>query len=79
MNERGYEIVTQKIYDTIISPWFGKINVNSDEEYKRSMFTDPETNTRSIVIDGKKYRMADLLPFAVKAMKEFGEQLGISM
>jgi len=79
MNERGYEIVTQEVYDTVICPWFGKINVNSDEEYERSMFTDPETNTRSIVIDGKKYHMADLLPFAIKAMKEFGEQFGISM
>jgi len=79
MDKYGYEIVTQEIYDTIVSPWFGSVNVNSDEEYGRSMFTDLETNTRSIVIDGKKYRMADLLPFAVKAMKEFGEQLGISM
>jgi hypothetical protein len=74
----NYVEVTQEIYDTIITPWFSRVHVRSDE-YRDNIFMEPETKIKGVVINGEKYRLDDLTPFAMKAVKEFASSVGVKI
>lgn len=76
--DNEYVEVTQEIYNKVIAPWWRGINTDS-EEYDNSVFNDPTTGVKTLLINGQKYRMSEVISFAVKGVREFGESVGVKM
>lgn len=76
--ENEYVEVTQELFDQVISPWFRDVNMHSDE-YLEAIFSDPETGARTVVIEGTRYRMVEVVRFASASLRQFGESVGVKM